>query len=637
MGTVKYIISFLLIVFITLAIAEGYVQYTFSFSAAYPGVVLREASGEQLENLSRKAGVKIFAEEYRFDDIFTHRVNLYCSEGMKTVLRQRSMIQEGTCKSMLSGDTVISIFPLEEFEDQGKATVYYLHGSQEDMRRFCQETGGEPFETDGSPEAENQYVIYWIFALGAAALLTLYQIALLRREVLLRIISGQDLRQFILRHAAREFIFYGGCFLLFLLLFSLLSSPEYYLKNAGPWFFLLAVCNGSLYLLLLFTDYKKDMHIGVRARRVLKVSYVYKAVGIILTLAVITGCVRTISEAAPFYQPKEVFSHYKDYSYYQMNVDSDSGDGDRADRLSLKLYQEYLQKKKTFAMVELQDPGSYDANYIYADAGALPYLRGTIPELSKMDLREQTVYRISPANYEKTGNKQGDASQDVFETYYDGPYQMKNLAYEEDVKLIACDGSMGSVGVGTTKIKENPVILLNLITRDTGTVDPYILQSAMLEISDAEWEAFAEENGIRQEPIYKTNAWENYLNQWNVKKGSIVFSAALIVCMFLMEGILLYQILKYEFYVRGRELLLKKLHGYSFIRRYRGLLTLTLVCTAAGGGAVSVSNYFHFREPPGAMAAAVAGVLLVETALILYLIRKLEHRNLQRILKGGML
>ena len=134
----------------------------------------------------------------------------------------------------------------------------------------------------------------------------------------------------------------------------------------------------------------------------------YKAVGIILTLAVITGCVRTISEAAPFYQPKEVFSHYKDYSYYQMNVDSDSGDGDRADRLSLKLYQEYLQKKKTFAMVELQDPGSYDANYIYADAGALPYLRGTIPELSKMDLREQTVYRISPANYEKTGNKQGD-------------------------------------------------------------------------------------------------------------------------------------------------------------------------------------------------------------------------------------
>ncbi len=257
MGTVKYIISFLLIVFITLAIAEGYVQYTFSFSAAYPGVVLREASGEQLENLSRKAGVKIFAEEYRFDDIFTHRVNLYCSEGMKTVLRQRSMIQEGTCKSMLSGDTVISIFPLEEFEDQGKATVYYLHGSQEDMRRFCQETGGEPFETDGSPEAENQYVIYWIFALGAAALLTLYQIALLRREVLLRIISGQDLRQFILRHAAREFIFYGGCFLLFLLLFSLLSSPEYYLKNAGPWFFLLAVCNGSLYLLLLFTDYKK--------------------------------------------------------------------------------------------------------------------------------------------------------------------------------------------------------------------------------------------------------------------------------------------------------------------------------------------------------------------------------------------
>ena len=107
-------------------------------------------------------------------------------------------------------------------------------------------------------------------------------------------------------------------------------------------------------------------------------------------------------------------------------------------------------------------------------------------------------------------------------------------------------------------IKENPVILLNLITRDTGTVDPYILQSAMLEISDAEWEAFAEENGIRQEPIYKTNAWENYLNQWNVKKGSIVFSAALIVCMFLMEGILLYQILKYEFYVRGRELLLEK-------------------------------------------------------------------------------
>ena len=637
MRIVKYMVSILLIAFAALAIAEGYAQYTFSFSTNYQGVVVKETTESNIEHLAEQYDVDFFCEEYRFDDIFTHRVNLYCSEGMESVLRHQSMIQEGTYKSLLFGDTIISIFPFKEFEPNKNAVEYYVYGTHSNLLKFCEESGGNPFRIEGAMGNTNQYTVYWLIVLGTTIILTLYEIALLRKEVILRMVSGQDLRVFVLRHAIKEFVFYCVLFLLLCLLFSILSSLPYYLKNAAVWIFLIAMINGLLYILLLFTDYKRDIHTGVRAQRVLKISYVYKIIGIVLTLVVIAGCVQTIVEAVPFYWQKEVFSHYKNYSYYQMNVDIDNDDVARADRLTSKLYKEYLEKKKTFTMVELQDPASYDTNYIYADAGALPYLCREIPELSKLDWEEQAVYRILPTEYEKTGNKQGDASKEAFETYYEGPYQMKSVYYEGDVKLLACDGSVSDIGVGTTELKKNPVIILNLITRDVGTIDPYILQSAMVEITDAEWNTFAEENGISKEPIYKTNAWENYSIQWNVKKGSIIFCAALILCILLIEGILLYQILKYEFYVHAQELLLKKLHGYQFWQRYRKLLALTLICTIMGGGGVVLFSYCYFRELFGAMVAASVAVLLIETALLTLLIRKMENRNIQRILKGGLL
>lgn len=512
-----------------------------------------------------------------------------------------------------------------------------MYGEQEELLRFCGECGGGPLKIERTADHGNGYMPYWIFVLLSSMVLTLYDISLLRKEVLLRMISGQNLKFFVLRQTAKELAFYSICFLLSMLSFCVLSCPSYYLRNGAVLLLLIGIGNGLLYFLLLFTDYKKDMHIGTRARRILKISYVYKTIGVVVTLVVVAGCVRTIADTLPFYQQKEVFADLKEYSYYQMNVDADSGSFDRSDGLRLKLYQEYLGKGKTFTMVELQDPGSYDDHYIYADAGALPYLKQELPELDAGALKEQTVYALYPVKYQKNRREQENTLRKIFETYYDGAYQLEMLPYESNVKLLACDGSIQEIGTGATTMKENPIVLLNLLTENAETVDPYVLQSAMLDITDEEWNAFAEQNGISGEPIYKTNVWKNFSKQWEVKKASAFFSAALILCMFLIEGILLFEILKYEFYVHAQELVLKKIHGYPFTQRYRNLVMMTFMCTLAGTAGVSFFTWYSLRQMLGTVVIAAVAVLLIEAVLILALIRNFEQKNLRHILKGSVL
>ncbi len=62
MRIVKYMVSILLIAFAALAIAEGYAQYTFSFSTNYQGVVVKETTESNIEHLAEQYDVDFFVK-----------------------------------------------------------------------------------------------------------------------------------------------------------------------------------------------------------------------------------------------------------------------------------------------------------------------------------------------------------------------------------------------------------------------------------------------------------------------------------------------------------------------------------------------------------------------------------------------
>lgn len=637
MRIVKYIISVILIVVVSFFIVEGYAQYTGDFESAYIVVAVKPTDGtkssiEAVSKAAEKNSVNLFTKKYRFNNKFSRDVNLYCTNGMEAVLQKESLIAKGNYKSLFLGNIRTNIYPITELPTNSKVKEYFVYGDTADIYRFSDDIEGECISDNIQARNTNNYTMLWIIVLLTTIMLTLYDVALLRKEVIIRLISGQNIKWFALKKGITDAGFYCMCFIISILVISTLSSSKYYLENSALWMILIIIGNAALYSMLRLTNYKKDIHTGLRAKRVLKISYLYKIITVVITLVVVSGCTGIIIEGTSFYKQNDVFSNNKNYSYYQINID----DIDHAEQLSQRLYKEYLKKKKTFTMVKINDMGTDDNQYIYADAGTLSYLKQQIPTIAEMDFKQQ-VYFIKPTDYKKSGNE-GDESEEAFETYYDGSYQSEQIGYEGYVELLACDGSNELIGVGTSLLIKNPVIILNNKTEgDIGKVDPYILQSAMLNITDQEWKNFAAENSLNNEPIYKTNAYDNFYNQWIVKKNSTLLSIALIFMIFVIEVILINNILKYEFYVNAQQLTLKKIQGYRLLERYRRIFMVTFLCTIIGSGCASLISYFITPGMWPYMITAAAAIIIIETVLIILSIRKLESRNIQRILKGSIL
>lgn len=642
MQIVKYIISVILLLVVSFSIVEGYAQHTSSFEIAYSEVAVKPVStdagsvrsSQSISELAKKNSVEVFERDYRFESAFSNKIKLYCTEGMETILQDKSLIVKGDYASLFIGHIEINIYPITEMHNLSAVSEYYVYGDTADIYHFSDDIGGK-IVSDGTQSENtggNDYVLLWLLVLLSSIILTLYDVALLRKEVIIRLVSGQNIKWFVFKRSATDAVFYCLLFIIAFFVISQISSLRFYFINAGLWMALIIITNAALYLLLLLTDYKKDVHTGLRAKRVLKISYVYKFITVLITLIVVMGCVETIAGSVVFYRQNNIFSNHKNYSYYQISTE----DIYRDDELRLNLYKEYLKQNKTFTMVELEDPDSYDDNYIYADAGALPYLKQQLPELENIDFKHQ-VYFIKPSDYNKTGNGK-DASKKAFDISYKGAFHSEEIQYKGTAKLLACDGSTELIGVGTTKLKKNPIIILNNITgKNLGIVDPYVTQSAMLDITDEEWQSFVSENNLQNDTVYKTNAYENFYNQWRVKRNSALLSAALICMMFLIEVILIRNILKFEFYVNARLLVLKKILGYSILQRYQRIITITILCTLLSSVCAAVITSFITPGMWIYIIIAAAIVIFVELLLIAICIHKLERRNIQRTLKGSIL
>lgn len=638
MRIIKYIISATLLAAICFFIVESYAQHVLGgFEVEYATVrVTPEArvNAKDVSEAARRRSVECFAEDYQVDDAFSQKITFYCTPGMEDILKESSLVEQGVYESLFFGTVEVRVRPLKEFASSGRVVEYSAHGDAANIRGFSEDVNGELTDegTPGQGQNQRQHAMSWLFALLSTVMLTLYDIALRRKEALIRLVSGQDLKWFAAEGAAADCAFYGVCFCVSFVVCGRMSSLEYYFQNAMPWALLIVAANAGLYFTLLLTDHRKDVHIGPRAKRVLKISYLYKIAAVLVTLGIVNGCVGAVLEGAEFYEQKRIFQEHKDYNYVVVNLDTHSPDFKRSDQMGLKLYKDYLKKEKTFTMVEINDPGKATGDYVYADAGALPYLEQKIPQLRSVDWKRQ-VYFILPV-----GTKESEKAslKKAFDNYYQGVYAFDEIEYEGDVELLACDGSISDIGMGTTKLKENPPIALNRMT-EVEQVDPYVVQSAMLDITDEELRAFKAANELEGEIVYKTNAYENFSRQWSVKKGGVVLGIALACAMLLIETLLIYNVLRYEFQVNARELALRKTLGHSLLERYQRLLSVTLSCTILGGICMAAASYFLHTRTWLYMVFGAGLVILIEAALILGCVRKLERKNIQRILKGSVL
>ncbi|MCQ4638420.1 hypothetical protein NE619_16945 [Anaerovorax odorimutans] len=635
----KYILRALLIVIALTFIGELYIWHISDFETKYSGMTFYLQKGTSQEKMvadfyaaSDKTEVEVFTVIRTVNSSFSEKVDIYGTRGVKNYLKKDADIEDGQFESVFLGKTDVKFHPLEEIPDISKIETYKAIGKENNLIAFKQELVDQyagAFPEPGyasSNEALNVGMI-WAVILTLFLLSTLYRTALLKKEVIIRIVSGERLTDFMFSKALTDTAAYILIFIIAIPAMCFFTKADYKLHISIFCIIIFLVINAAAYGLLLFTNYKKDMSGKDSARKILKVSYLYKTLSVAVVLMMLSGTAGLIYQGAMCFQQRDFFKEQSGRSYIMLSS-LDDKKFQTAEAAWAGLYRQQCKEGKALTLVELEDFESGDSKFIYADSGAIPYLRQAVPSLKDADFKQGNVYIVSP---EGTSEAKLKSAENTLEAYYDKECEAEHVSYSGHARVVGLrnDGEIRST------LKKDPVILLNNDFPGAGETDVYITQSTMFDLTSREWDRLVKENGLEGEIVYRTDVYDNYLHQWELMKRGLLIGIVLVGILLLLEGLLINTVLYYEYYVHAEELSLKKIMGYGLFERNKKIFKLTGICGGISLIIAAAAAWFTETAPISYMVLAGGTMLFVELLLVIRHIVRLERVGIQKILKGG--
>lgn len=638
MKTVKYITSVFLFFLMFIFVGEIYVWNLESFETEtkYVTFYLQENTSEteMMRDIRKSANdnnVKVFVVDKTINSLFSEKINIYVTDKeTEAFLAEKYEIKKGNYDSIFLGTVCVEFFDWMELPDIGNVENYYVIGEDEDILNFKKSlvnkyAGRFPKEGYQAVNIELSIGIAWACVIFFLLLLTFYEVALQKKNAILRVTIGEQLGHFVFKNILYDSLFYIIAFISIMQILSKYTYSFYLKKYTYLFFCILLILNSFIYFWLFFTNYKKDMQTQESARKVLKISYVYKIITSIMLIMTMTGCMELIFEGLNCYRQKDFFEERKDY--YYITVGGNSFDDARN---MLGIY--YRQGEEEGKKIGLVDLGKWmtDAEYIFADQGALNYLYTRIPEM-RDQVRENKIYYLVPEDL--MNDNTFDDMMSIYYAYYEAEYEYEIIGYENTAWVMA----ISNVGKVESTLKKNPVIILNNINNvaipDSSIL--YIGNAMMYSFSNEEFENIAEENAF-DSLHYRTNVYENYLYFWRTMKRNMLMGIVFLLILLALEGLILRSIIKYEYQINAKELLLSKIHGNSFFNRQKKIILIL-----AGGWislfiAIIICRVLEFSSTLYVTAGGIL-ILLIELLFVAVYSSKLDHVNISKIFKGGVL
>lgn len=638
MKQIKYVTGFLLFLLAFTFVGEIYVWNLDSFESEYKYVTfyIQEDTTESemmkdIQKEAEKEKVEVFIVNCEVTSLFSEKLDIYAtSKSAFESLAKKSDIREGKFKSIFLGNVYVLFHPWEEIPEIGKIENYYVIGKEECITKFKQNlvdkyAGAFPKEGYQEINSRRSIGVVWICVTLFLLLLTFYEIAQKKKNVVLRITIGEQILYYVLKQILWDILVYSGMFLFILGILSIYTNA-FYLKQISIIIFLTFLAVNSLaYFSMLFTDYKKDIQTKVSAKNILKISYVFKMVTSIFVVILMTGCMELIFQGIDCYRQRDFFETKKDYFYVVVG----GADFEEDKNLMQAYYRNGLQSGKTVSLVDLGNWGT-EVEYIFADKGAYDYLSTIIPEIQGKSW-EDRMYCLVPKGYQRKAGFLEDLEDIGFSYLEMEEYEI--VEYERNRWVMA----ISDTGQVNSSLKKNPVVIFNpSITKEVPIQNIlYISYGTLFSFSDEEFENIALENDFHEQH-YKTNAYETYLYTWETTKRSMIMGILFFIILMLLEGLVLKNILKYEYQINAKELLLSKIHGDSFVFRQRKAITILIGGCLSLAISVLLCIAMSFSSTFYVMAGGIF-ILVMEHLFVAEYSHKLDHVNISKVFKGGIL
>jgi len=232
----KYITSAILFCIVFVFIGEFYVWHLEFFDSEFDYTTFylqRDTTQAEMINdiiiAAKDNGVGVFTIDRKIENIFSATLNIYCTDGVAEYLNKKSNLISGSYKSIFLGNVDVNILPFFEIPDISTQTVYSLIGDYDAQVVFKQtlvDKYAGKFPQRGNSSNDTPLMIFgvWFIVLSLFLLMTLYDVALLKKEVIVRMISGEHLSHFVARNVLKDIIAYIVLFVFSILIVSRLGE-----------------------------------------------------------------------------------------------------------------------------------------------------------------------------------------------------------------------------------------------------------------------------------------------------------------------------------------------------------------------------------------------------------------------------
>lgn len=635
MKNIKYILSAFLLFISFLVIGDSFMWSKYNFYTNYDSINISVNESVPTKNIiddlnksTEEANADYFIIKTKIINFSNFFVTVYGDDNTLTQIKNNENIEDKTYDSLFFGSLDFDFKDIEELDsyDPQKDSCYIASDNYD--RTILEGFYGKDNIIDGSVRQpiELMVIMIWIIAFSIVLLMTIYESSLAKKEVVIRLVSGEKISNFVLKSIIKDSLIFALTFILCFAVSSKVTTADYYLNISFVMLLIFLVLNAILVSFRCIVNYKKDIGTKESAKKTIILSYIYKSISGVLLIVSLGLSIMVITQSFGYYSQASFFEQYKDYNFVMMGLSDNNVDGE----VNMELYKEKDENYECFSLVE-SSWNDKKTKWLNANKGSINYLRENIPELENIDL-ESKFYILTPkGEYSKRHIKK-------LISLVEEEYKTKDILYE----IVEYTGkkniiSFSHSGKYNIKMNESPTIVLNNYSSEIymNKFNPlYLFNATLFDIDQKEFDLFIKEHELEEGGLYLTSTTEMYNQQKTMANRTLLIGLSMLILSVLFELLIIQNILNFEFEINSSDILLKKILGYNLFERYKILIGILAITYLVGTlGAIFVFNYLELKLLPLCIGIVITGLL--EFSMIIYKINKLENANIQKVMKGG--
>lgn len=570
----------------------------------------------------------------------------YVIYGTEKALRQvkDSGIKEGRARSFFFGETAVRFEDYRDITDIGKYRTYYFIGGDEkltDIRTFKadlinQYSGGFPKQMGSERGTQMNLLSAWGIIFALSLLLSLYGILYRKKETMVRLILGENLKTIFLRSITADTIVYCLIFFAGAGFLQYFSYVLFRFSFVAKLFAVFLLINALLTTLILHVDFKKDLSSAGR-RGLLAASYGIKAAATVLVTLVLAANIAVIQSSLNLYAQKEFFDIHKEYSYTALRYPEYERGKTAEDTLALN--QRFYQRFQDKALVYADLTGNLDLDYpvILTNRKSFSELADEYPAIKEAAASRagENTCVLMPSNF-TTDSPEYHYGREMALIFGDRR-SCETVFYTPGISV------PGIHGVDTYKMTlyRDPIIVCNYETLAEEEFDKYengyYYRDIMYQVSPQDWEGFADDDPPANLQLSKSNVLSVYEHGWEIAALELKLVLVLSVFLLLLEMALIIFIIRMEYRLNAVELALKKVYGYSLAARNKAILRTTIYSSMTAMAAAWILGRILNLQLGIPLVIAAAVLLLSEILYVFWRAKKTEEKRIISILKGEKL